>query len=389
MDNENGESYLRAIVLAAARAEEERRSTLAPEVAAERARDLASRSAEQQQLLLRNSASYGRLEVVRALVRLSFSFRTANPPEMLRLAKAAAMAARALSVPPRLRHLRADLVAEAEAYLGNALRVTGSLDAAEIHFARAERSLRKGSADPLVEGRVRDLEASLRVSQRRFKEGIDLYREASRLYAEVGDSHLVARTQINLGRAEGYAKNFPAAISGLHFGLMSADLAREPGLGLTGAHNLVLFVAEAGYPAVAAHLLRILRPLHDLRPLDNDILRLRWMEGRLLAALLRAQEARELLEGVRKGFVALDLAYDAALAALDVAAVELQLGNRSRVRELALEMVPVFQSREIHREARAALALFVKATEAEQLTVEAVRTCWRWVDRVRSRVPAV
>lgn len=389
MDQENDERYGVLIAAAAASAEKERRNCLAPALAAERAWELARHTSEQALLLLRNSTAYGRVEVVRALVHLAFSLRATNPPEMLRLLRAATRAARALHRLGGKRALWADVVAEAEAYLANALRVRGAFRSAELHFARARRSLAAGTGDLLLEARVYDLEASMRADQKRLAEACALYREASRLYAEAGDSHLVARTQINLGRAEGYAKNFPAAISGLYFGLMGADLAREPGLGLTGAHNLILFLAEAGHPTVAAHLLKILRPLHDLRPLDNEILRLRWMEGRLLAALLRAEEARELLDGVRKGFVALDFAYDAALAALDVAGVELQLGNRSRVRQLALEMVPVFQSREIHREARAALALFVKATEAEQLTVEAVQTLWRWVDRVRSRGQAL
>ena len=47
-------------------------------------------------------------------------------------------------------------------------------------------------------------------------------------------------------------------------------------------------------------------------------------------------------------------------------------------------MLPVFRSREIHREAGAALLLFVEAARAEQLTATFLRELTRYLEAARN-----
>ena len=58
-----------------------------------------------------------------------------------------------------------------------------------------------------------------------------------------------------------------------------------------------------------------------------------------------------------------------ALVSLELSAVYARQGRTADVKRLAAEMLPIFQSCEVHREALAALIVFQKAAEMEQLSV--------------------
>jgi hypothetical protein len=84
-------------------------------------------------------------------------------------------------------------------------------------------------------------------------------------------------------------------------------------------------------------------------------------------------EAEELLKGVRKELVERELGFDAALLSLDLADVYARQGRSGELRRLAAEMIPIFQSRDVHRETLAALLAFQKAAEMEGVTVGLIR----------------
>jgi hypothetical protein len=69
------------------------------------------------------------------------------------------------------------------------------------------------------------------------------------------------------------------------------------------------------------------------------------------------------------------------MASLDLAGVSAQLGRTAEVKRLAEEMLPIFRSRDIHREAIAALIMFQSAAADEQQAsvalVEALSTYLR------------
>ena len=73
-------------------------------------------------------------------------------------------------------------------------------------------------------------------------------------------------------------------------------------------------------------------------------LRLSWLEGRLAAAFGRREEAIAALRGVRDGFADRKIAYDTALASLELAVLYLEEGRTSEVKDLAGKMVWIFQA---------------------------------------------
>jgi len=64
---------------------------------------------------------------------------------------------------------------------------------------------------------------------------------------------------------------------------------------------------------------------------------------------------------------------DVALVSLDLASLLWEEGRTEELKELAGEMVVLFESREVHREALAALLLFQQACMEERLTGELIR----------------
>jgi hypothetical protein len=97
----------------------------------------------------------------------------------------------------------------------------------------------------------------------------------------------------------------------------------------------------------------------------------------------RYPEAEASLLEVRRAFIDAGIGYDAALASLDLAALYLRQGRAAETRRLALEMLPIIQSRDIHRDALAALAVFQRAVEMEAVSCAMVEDIAAFLRRAR------
>lgn len=108
-----------------------------------------------------------------------------------------------------------------------------------------------------------------------------------------------------------------------------------------------------------------------------------WVEGRILHGLGQLDAAEERLAWAQRGFVEQEIAYDAALVSLDLAAVYAAQGRGADLQRLAGEMVPIFRARDIHREALAALSFFAQAVEMETATAALVQHLLDYLRRAR------
>jgi hypothetical protein len=113
---------------------------------------------------------------------------------------------------------------------------------------------------------------------------------------------------------------------------------------------------------------------------EMDLLRGAWLTARIQAGQGHREEAILGLERVRRELTTREVPFDAAQAALEVAALYLEEGRTGEVKELAREMAEIFKAQGIAREALAALALFVEAAQQETATVELVRRVIRKVE---------
>jgi tetratricopeptide (TPR) repeat protein len=160
---------------------------------------------------------------------------------------------------------------------------------------------------------------------------------------------------------------------------------RNPRLALCLKHNLILVLAAAGQHQDAAAELAEVKDLAQRLGNEVDLVRLRWAEGRLAFGLGMREPAEQAFKEVQQEFLERDMGYDAALVSLDLAILYVQEGFIRELKQLALDILPAFSSREVHREAMAALLLFQHACQEERLTVELARQLSSMLEREKPR----
>jgi len=151
------------------------------------------------------------------------------------------------------------------------------------------------------------------------------------------------------------------------------DPQREPRLYAYARQSLVTCLNLAGSYQEAEQLLPEIRELFQEIPEPLNRLRLLWMEGNTAQGLGRLEEAEAVYREVQKEFLDLEKGYDVALVSLDLAALLAEQGRSAELKPLALQMAAVFESKEVRREAIAALLLFQQACMEERVTVEMIR----------------
>lgn len=266
-----------------------------------------------------------------------------------------------------------DLQARAWAGLANAQRIRADFRDAEESFAKAERLLKKGTGDPLEKANVLLLKSSLRGSQQRFREAFRMLDRVLAIGRRCGDSQLCGKALVIRGFFLGVANDPEAAIRHLTEGIRDVDPETDARLLVAAQHNLILFLAESGRYDEAMSLLESARPLYHRVSDQMSLLRLRWLEGKIGIALGQFAESEEILRELRKELIERDLGFDAALLSLDLANIYARQGRSAEMRRLAEEMLPIFKSRDIHREAIAALLVFQKSAEMERVTLGLIR----------------
>jgi len=277
-----------------------------------------------------------------------------------------------------------DLRARCFAHLGNARRVLGELRSAEDAFIKAEDCLaRSTSGNVEVQGEILDLKSSLRRAQRRLDEALALVDKAFALYREVGEpckalKMVLARAQILSETGE-----LDQAIKLLRANLAEVDVMGESRLSLYARYNLLGCLTLAGLYEEAELLLPEVQGLFRDAAQPLDLVRLHWAEGLIHLGRGRLGPAEAAFREIQKEFLERQMGYDAALVSLDLARLYAQEGCVEDLKRLAAEMMPVFQSRDVHREAILALLMFQRACEEERLTVDLVHQISAYLRRER------
>ncbi len=130
----------------------------------------------------------------------------------------------------------------------------------------------------------------------------------------------------------------------------------------------------------------LLPEIRRLSPQGVSGLRIKWLEGAVAAGLGRAEEAETLLVEVKKEFLELRNAFDAALVSLDLAALYLRQNRTAEVKKLATGMVKTFLELKVHKEALRAARLFQEAAVRERATVELVGRLAAYLRRAQLEV---
>jgi len=324
--------------------------------------------AERRRVLVANRRCFVTLSVADQLLKASREQGYAEPRAGEELAELALGIVLRLDAKELSPHLLADARARCFVAIANARRIASDLRGADEALGQAEEQLRAGTRDRLERARLLAYKACLRRAQRRFDEAASLLDRAIAIYRRAGETHLAGEAILARAVAEKEAGFPEQAIELLREANRLIDPAADPRLTLCVCHNLIDWLTEAGHSLEAQGLMA--RSAEIYRRFDDPPTRLRrlWVQGKIARGLGRLDEAGELFGRVREGFVELWISYDAALAALDLAGVFARLGRTEEVKRLASEMLPIFRSRDVHREAIAALIVFQRAAASEQAT---------------------
>ncbi|MDY7095122.1 MAG: hypothetical protein SX243_19270 [Acidobacteriota bacterium] len=325
-----------------------------------------------QRLLVCKDARFHSWALCELLLDRSWESGFDDPMLALELAEIAVSVAYELGTETVPEPLLFDLKARAWAYLGNARRISSDLRGAEKAFELAESLIDKGTGDPVEQGRILELQASLGMNLQKLEDAESLLLKAGAVYRRAGAGHRRGRTLISRGLLAGRSDRVDDAVELLRRGLEGIDSEREPRLQLVGIHNLCFYLNELGEQDEALELLADARRLHRSFSNRLDLIRLRWLEGRVALAAGRVGEAEKAFSEVRDQFVEQEIGYDAALVSLDLAGVYARQGRASEMRQLAEQMIPIFQSRDLGREVMAAWIVFQNATRMESASVSLI-----------------
>ena len=335
----------------------------------------------QREFLVRNVPRFHTWGFLELLVQRSWETTIDSPVYAEELGRLAVLVSECLNLDVYKAELVEDLRARAWAYIGNSQRVRSDLQEAERSFDVASFHLKRGTRELLERAIFLDLKASLLRAQRRFDGALNLLRRAISIFLQEGDLHRAGRALVKLSTIYNYAGKSEECVSVLYKALELVDPDQEPRLLLSAWHNLSFVLAELGRFLEAQSIYRKARLLYRDFPDAWTQNRRKWLKGKILQGVGQSAQAETLLLAARDGFVGEGNPYDTALVSLELAVLYAGQGRTAELKRLAHEMVPIFTSHNIHREALAALAFLRQAVEAEQASLELVDRVFTFVKR--------
>jgi transcriptional regulator with XRE-family HTH domain len=298
-----------------------------------------------------------------------------DPKEAVRLAQ---LALRIAELCPGPQAWRWRLEGYAGMHLANAHRAAGNLSLAREARARGKELWEDGApADPglLNEALVLQIEANLLRLDRRFAEAMKLIEEALRN----GHSGMTASLLKTKAKILEEMDDLQGSTSVLEEAAALVDAKREPRLAL-GIHLQLLLDLCLGDRAVEARQrLGEVRSIAERLNRELDLTRVLWLEGLAAAGVGQSAEAEAKLQQVRGVMAQREIAYDCALATLDLVVVLLGENRTAEVRALATDLLWIFRSQQMSENALAALRLFTEVARRETATVGLTRRLRRFL----------
>jgi tetratricopeptide (TPR) repeat protein/transcriptional regulator with XRE-family HTH domain len=321
-----------------------------------------------RRLFIRVTRAFGEWLLCLRICRESEQAAADKPAEALEMAELALYTADQAEVPDAF---RPRLKGTCTGFLANAQRVGSGLPVAESTFARAWKLWHEGRDEQglLSEAYLLDLEASLRRAQRRLEPALSLHNRALAAARPDERGHFLLNKSVTLGEKG----DFQAVAEALAQAAEAIDAERHPRLRFGVRFNQASALCRAGKATDAVPIVAEVKTLVEKLQNGADTIRTRWLEGNLAAGLGRRDEALSALEEVRNAFDKEGLAYDYALASLDLAQLYREQDRFAEIKALADEILAIFQAQNVHREALAAVILLVEAAEKEQVTTGMLR----------------
>ncbi len=277
----------------------------------------------------------------------------------------------------------------AAASRGHALRIAGDMRGAVAAFRQAREFLDLGDPDSPEALEVYDLETILRRDLRDLPGALALNERVIQGHSSCGQDKAAAQALQKRASILYHMDDSAGAIEVLATASELAAGSDSGILRLTVQHNLALALARAGRIHEAAATFAATQGLYRQFSSPNvDACRL-WAQGLIELEAGNPSAVVDALTRARGIFEGHGYVFDTALVSLDLAAALAGLGRTEEVRDLAAATYAFMESREVHADALAALAIFQQAAARERVTRELVRDIAKRLDQASSRRPSV
>ena len=198
----------------------------------------------------------------------------------------------------------------------------------------------------------------------------------------VGNEHMVGRFRVVYAETLSAAGATAEAIGEYEIALTELDLEKEPAWGYVVSMHLVHRHLERHDLNAARRYLRSAESSVDGIARREDLLRIEWTRAMIDSEECKFDRAATALEGVRDGFADLGRPYEAALAALEAAALHAENGDVHLLRVLAAESYELFAAMGIAPNALAAFAALrvgngITAVQAAKAAVASTKAAWQ------------
>jgi tetratricopeptide (TPR) repeat protein len=346
---------------------------------------LSRHSFGKQKALLTDIRTFRSWGLAELLCAESLSFASRAPEKALELAELGVLLSLLLGpCEPAEEAWHNQLRAYAQAHLGNARRVIGELRSAEAAFETAGRLWKNaaGMGDVLdYEAKILALQASLRRTQGRFAESLDLLELAlSANRDRILRGHILENRAFTLGEQG----NLSEAVGAFRAAIADADQEADPRHFYILHHNLLDTLSKAGRYEEAARLLPAVAALARRTGDELDSLRFQWIEARVLSGAGNRSGALVRFGKIRLSFLERGLVFDSALVGLELAALHLAEGEYGPVIAIAEELLNVFASEETPREMLAAFTVLCSAARSHIATIDLVEAARHALERART-----
>lgn len=331
---------------------------------------------------IREDPAYHRVDLVEELLDRSWQARSEDPEASEQLGVAALLVLDQLGGPVRDGLRLFDLRARAWATIANARRIRFDVTAAQEAFETAEKHLAQGTRDPRQRADLLRQKSVFLRERHQLQEAETLADQALAIYRWAQDREGECKCLINKANLREIRGDLQAAEEILEKAEDLLAPSFDPYLKMCVRLSRVYYLSIAGEAEAALALLPEARELARDVGKRLDRLRLRWTEARIAMGLGETERAETLFREVRDGFLEENIGYDAALVSLELATLLLEQNRVAETKDLAGEMLRVFESLDIRREAFAALIMFHKAALQERATVEMARDLVRSLQRV-------
>lgn len=266
------------------------------------------------------------------------------------------------------------------AYQGNAFRALGDFDRGRRLLLRSQELLvERQVLDPEVTAELHSFFGSLETDHRRFAEAVEHLETAADLYRTTGEEERLARVLIQIGTLYVIMQDVPAALQADKAALALLPVEEHQALHLGARLNYANHLFEAGEPLRARDVLDYEFTLYVTEADSYTRLLFDWLQARLAGALGEPKKAESGLLAVRNELVRQGQGFDVAIACLDLAALYYELDRPEDVQRIAAQAVELFQAHALHREALAALMLFLEAARARTVTEDTLRQVSRFL----------